>query len=107
MFWVRFFNLCESNGKRPLNVVKEIGIATGSITRWKNGSIPSGPSLEKIANYFGVSVDYLLGKEEKEKPAELGELSEGEKALLDLFNRVPADQQELVLRMIEAALSKL
>ena len=29
----------------------------------------SAATLSKIATYFGVSVDYLLGNEEKEKPA--------------------------------------
>lgn len=40
----------------------------------------------------------------KTSPAE-PELSEGERMLLDLFRRVPEDQQELVLQMIRAALS--
>ena len=30
---------------------------------WKRGSVPKGDTLEKLADYFGVSVDYLLGKE--------------------------------------------
>ena len=42
-------------------------------------------------------------KSEKGSPTEL-QLSEGEKVLLDLFNRVPEDQQQLVLQMIRAAL---
>lgn len=52
----------------PSAVVSELGIANGSTTKWKNGAVPSGKSLSKIAEYFGVSVDYLLGKtDEKEK----------------------------------------
>ena len=39
----------------------------------------------------------------KSSPTEV-QLSEGEKVLLDLFNRVPKDQQQLVLQMIRAAL---
>lgn len=31
---------------------------------WKNGSIPSTTTLDKLSNYFGVSVDYLLGHDE-------------------------------------------
>ena len=41
--------------------------------------------------------------EKKDSPTEL-QLSEGEKVLLDLFNRVPEDKQELVLQMIRVAL---
>ena len=42
-------------------------------------------------------------KTKKDSPTE-PQLSEGEKVLLDLFNRVPKDQQQLVLQMIRAAL---
>jgi transcriptional regulator with XRE-family HTH domain len=104
MFWDRFFNLCEKNGKRPLNIVRELGIASGSITRWKNGSIPSGLSLQKIADYFDVSVDYLLGKEEK--PAEIDELAEDVivyhrdgKTVTKKFTK---EQMDMLLTMIEA-----
>lgn len=38
--------------------------------KWKNtGANPSFDVLCKIADYFGVSVDYLLGNEQKEKPS--------------------------------------
>ena len=63
MFWDIFVKLCNSVGKLPTIVVKEIGIAHGSITEWKRGRIPRDSTLIKIANYFGVTVDYLLGKE--------------------------------------------
>ena len=61
MFWERFYNLCLSNDTKPLPVVKELSISTGSITKWKRGTIPGGDTLVKISNYFGVTVDYLLG----------------------------------------------
>ena len=60
MFWENFYKLCQTAEKKPFTVVKEIGIAQGSITKWKNGSIPKGETLKKIADYFGVSVDYML-----------------------------------------------
>lgn len=67
MFWENFFSLCKSKNTSPLQVVKELAIATGSITKWKNGSIPRGNTLQKLADYFGVSVDYLLGKTDSQK----------------------------------------
>lgn len=62
MFWDRFFSLCETHNTKPLNVVKTLGISSGCITNWKNGVVPNGETLIKIANYFNVSVDYLLGR---------------------------------------------
>ena len=48
-----------------------------------------------------------IGKEQAEEKKEPPELSDGEKALLELFNRVPADKQGLVVQMIEAALKSI
>jgi len=47
--------------------------------------------------------EYLLSRRGKKSPDQLL-LTEGEEMLLNLFRQVPADQQELVLQMIRAAL---
>lgn len=62
MFWERFFNLCMKHNTKPLPTVKALSIAAGNITKWKNGTIPNGETLIKIADYFDCSVDYLLGR---------------------------------------------
>ena len=61
--------------------------------------------IAKFAEVLGTTPADLMGWEElnKSSPDKL-ELTEGEKLLLDLFNRVPEDKQELVLQMIRAAL---
>lgn len=71
MFWIILTELCLQNNITPSNLVEKIGIARGSVTKWKNGSIPQSSTLQKIADYFGVTVDYLLGKtDQKEKHQE-------------------------------------
>lgn len=65
MFWDTFIDLCAKNGKKPNPVAKELGFGSSAVTHWKRGTVPSDISLKKIADYFGVSVDYLLGKEEQ------------------------------------------
>ncbi len=62
MFWNRFYELCLKRGTKPNPLAKELGISSGVITKWKSGSIPSGEMLNKIADYLGCSVDYLLGR---------------------------------------------
>jgi len=48
-------------------VGKATGIASSTFTDWKNGkSSPKGEKLQKIADYFGVTVDYLMGIERDE-----------------------------------------
>lgn len=53
-----------------------------------------------------MAIDKALGLENENSPTQT-ELSEGEKYLLELFNRIPADKQEIVLQMIRAALEHL
>lgn len=92
MFWEKFYGLCEAQQSKPLQVVKKLGIASGNITNWKNGRIPSGTNLQKIADYFGVSVDYLLGKSERtsseaaEHGAHWEPINGGEAVMLDNRN---------------------
>jgi transcriptional regulator with XRE-family HTH domain len=105
MFLEKFLNLCAKKGLSPNAVAKELGIASGTISEWKKGRSPKNSTLKKLSDYFGVSVDYLLGKEEqtKQNTPDEPKLTEGEKMLLDLFRRIPEDKQQLVLQMIRAA----
>lgn len=68
MFWDKYYNLCHSIGKSPNAVANELGISSGSVTNWKNGTTPKFPVLEKIAQYFGCTINFLLGKDEMPLP---------------------------------------
>lgn len=64
-----FEALLAERGVTAYRVAKETGISTATMTDWKKGrSTPKADKLQKIADYFAVSVDYLLGKAEQ-KPA--------------------------------------
>lgn len=59
----RVLQLIKSSKKSENALEKAIGPAQGSIKNWRNGkSKPSLEAVSKIADYFGVSFDYLLGK---------------------------------------------
>lgn len=62
MFWENFIRLCNERNTKPNNVAKALGIPSGSVTDWKNGRTPRSTTAQKLADYFGVSVDYLLGE---------------------------------------------
>lgn len=65
-FWEIFYNLCESHGTKPNTVAKQLGFSSAVCTQWKKGlQKPSAEKLRKIAEYFEVSVDYLIGAESK------------------------------------------
>lgn len=69
-------NLCKKNGTNITAMCKEAKISRAPLTELKMGRSKtlSSATLSKIASYFGVSVDYLLGNEEK--PAAADELDE-------------------------------
>lgn len=64
----RFVELLQKHNTTPYKVSQATGISNGSLSDWKSGrSKPKYESLVKIADYFGVSVDYLLGETDETK----------------------------------------
>lgn len=50
-------------GLTKYRLAKDLGISDAVVGRWANGvATPRGENLERLANRFGVSVDYLMGK---------------------------------------------
>ena len=95
----------EVKGKSRNDISEALGISYFTVSDWVNGKkYPRMDKVEKLANYFGIQKSDLIEDKAKKNPPEEPKLSEGEKILVDLFRRVPEDQQEFVLRMIRAAL---
>jgi transcriptional regulator with XRE-family HTH domain len=97
--------LCEEKGIKGAKMCTEAGISKGLLTDLKMGRRTgvSAVTAQKIASYFGVSVGYLLGEEEKEeKPVQEDELSENVKKLVDFAKSVPEDKVELVLKVMQS-----
>ena len=64
-FYQRLSNLMAEKGVTAYMMGKETGISNRLIMYWKKGEkLPSSENLQKISEYFGVSVDYLLGNSE-------------------------------------------
>ena len=63
-----FEQLLQKKGVTPYKVAKETGIATATLTDWKKGrSTPKQDKLQKIADYFNVSIDYLVGGAQRDE----------------------------------------
>ena len=88
MFYDIFLQLCAEKGVKPTPVATAIGVHQSTATKWKKGAIPSGATLQKLADYFNVSVDYLLGNtEDKTPPATMTEDEELQYVLEQYKNR--------------------
>jgi transcriptional regulator with XRE-family HTH domain len=60
-FFNRFYQLCRKHGTSPNAVGREVGASSGSITAWKQGVMPRASMVSTLAEYFGVTTDYLMG----------------------------------------------
>lgn len=99
MFFDVYSSLCESRQKTPNGVAKELGFASASVTQWKHGSTPRPVALQKIADYFGVSVHYLLGAKEKSPSPAGEELDKETIQLREIWDSADKEEREALLAM--------
>lgn len=104
----RIEKLCELHGINVTTMCREAGVSRGNLTDLKMGrqSGLSAKNTSKIANYFNVSVDYLLSGKEAEKPtadgSELDRQLEGiDFALYGEVKELTDAQKRDVLRFIQ------
>lgn len=100
MFKIRLKELRESKGMTQRDFAAEFGVSKGTVGMWESGAREPKTidEINRIADYFGVSTDYLLGrKEEKEKPIpEGGDGPTLDKRLVDrLVQLTPAELEKV------------
>ena len=62
-FYNNYVRLCAENNMSPSAAALAIGLKKSNVTYWKNGrNNPSDVTLAKIANFFGVTVEELMGE---------------------------------------------
>lgn len=68
-----FEQLLKMHGITAYRVSKETGVTTATLTSWKQGKYtPKPEKMQKIADYFGVSLEYLMtGKKPEDKEPQL------------------------------------
>ena len=70
ILYTRIKELCESRGISMAKLSEDLGIAASLIRKWKTTTSPSVYRVKMIAEYFGVSVDYLIGLSDIKDSAE-------------------------------------
>lgn len=73
MFYEIVNNLCKERKTTITRMAKDIGLSNAAPTSWRKGATPKLSTLEKIADFFDVSVDFLRGVETKKAPTLSGE----------------------------------
>lgn len=97
---------CKKKGEAPTVACKNAGVGTSFISDINRGQTPSVAKVQLLADYLGVTTSELLGETKKPTVRDDG-LTDGEQALLDLFRQLTPEQQDMVIRMVQAAADKL
>ncbi len=105
MYYENFEKLCKENNVKPSNVSKATGISTATLTSWKKGAYtPKQDKLQLIADFFNVSVDFIMNGEDNriETPGFEKEHIE----LITLYSQLEKEQKEAVFNLLRSFCSK-
>lgn len=96
---IRLKELRLAAGYSQQALAKKLQVVRSTIAMWETGgSNPDNVMLQKIADTFNVSVDYLLGREEQKKdPAT--EYSDEAKKIYELLSQLNLENQEKLLEL--------
>ncbi|MEA4993361.1 MAG: helix-turn-helix transcriptional regulator [Oscillibacter sp.] len=95
--------LIEQHGITKNKLVNDIGLSKNTFGNWiSRGTSPSGDDLAKIADYFHVSVDYLLNRETPSASS----LSPDEQNLISHFRALNPAGQEYILTQVDYAMQQ-
>ena len=99
MFYEIVNNLCKERKTTITRMAEEIGLSNAAPTSWRKGAVPKLTTLEKIADYFDVSVDYLRGVETKKAPTQKGERDY--LAIMNAFDKADESTREAILLLLK------
>ena len=97
----------DRDGMNQKEMAKVVGVSASAFNDWmKCKKYPRIDKIEMLANYFGILKSDLIEDKAIQSTAEVRLLTEEQRMLLDLFNQVPEESQQMVLDMIKIALKK-
>lgn len=84
-----FEQLLQKHNVTAYKVAKEAGVTQTALSNWKSGrSTPTTKTLKKIADYFGVTVDYLMSGKDETKEKNSGLTTRDEKDIAKDLNSI-------------------
>lgn len=99
----RMKEIRQAKGVSQVQVARAIKVSRQSYNFYESGKRdPNTETLKLIADYFGVTVDYLLGNDiPAPLPQEVAQAAELRKRLNDLFGKMSPEQQQLLISLAE------
>lgn len=106
MFFEQFQKRCKELKTSPTAITLKIGLTKSNVTNWKNGAMPNGDVLQKLAKELDCSTDYLLGNTDDPTPADKKKASpdEIEAELRRILDKIPdkditPEKADLIVRL--------
>ena len=104
MFYDNFIRLCAKENISPSAAAEEMGFYRSVVTRWGKGGNVRKATLERVANYFGVTVADLIGDDsaQQKKPTAQGDgLTEKQKYAIELIKSTSDDDIDKLIEMFK------
>lgn len=108
-FFDNFVRLCEQKGVKPSRALTEAGVPKSAYSYWRteassgNDAKPTNQNAVKLAQYFNVTVDYLLTGNQKENPPQQpqSEVDAAVERIRRKLESMPKEQREALMNLIE------
>lgn len=109
MFFDNFVRLCEQKGVKPSRALTEAGVPKSAYSYWRteagvgNDAKPTNQNAVKLAQYFDVTVDYLLTGKQKENPPQQpqSEVDAAVERIRRKLESMPTEKREALMNLIE------
>lgn len=109
MFFDNFVRLCEQKGVKPSRALTEAGVPKSAYSYWRteagagNDAKPTNQNAVKLAQYFDVTVDYLLTGNQKGNPPQQpqSEVDAAVERIRKKLESMPKEQREALMNLIE------
>jgi len=109
VFFDNFVRLCEQKGVKPSRALTEAGVPKSAYSYWRteagagNDAKPTNQNAVKLAQYFDITVDYLLTGDQKENPPQQpqSEVDAAVERIRRKLESMPKEQREALMNLIE------
>ncbi|MBF7115215.1 helix-turn-helix domain-containing protein [Pediococcus pentosaceus] len=101
--YLRIKELADDRGESLAQLERNLKLSNGIISTWKKGKA-SSDKIEKVADYFNVTTDYLLGRTSDPNPAN-NNMTKNQKLIAHSIDPdVTDEEREIIIGMVKEAM---
>lgn len=98
----------SSKGISYADFYSAVGVSASAVSKWRKGATrPRKTVIENIAQYLGVSVDYLMGLDNEKAATPKGDgLSDGATRLIERYENASEEDRRRILAVVDAVVGE-